>query len=71
MKHLVPYILILAALFIVSLLVTQRTKEAFQSAGTLVQLETSHVPTRAEVRDQRRWMRQRVEQDLVDLTGSR
>ena len=70
MKHLVPYILFLGLLCAISLFAGQRAKEAFQSAGTLVQLETSHVPTRAEVRDERHWLRRRVHQDLMDMTGS-
>ena len=45
-------------------------REGFQSAGTLLQLETSHVPTRAEILDRQHWLRQRVRQDLWDLTGS-
>ncbi len=60
MKHLVPYILFLALLCAISLFAGTRVKEAFQSAGTLVQLETSHVPTRAELRDESRWLRQRL-----------
>jgi hypothetical protein len=50
-KSYIPYILLLVAVCFLSLLGTQRVKEAFQSAGTLLQLETSHVPTIAEVRD--------------------
>jgi hypothetical protein len=45
-------------------------KEGFQSAGTLLQLETSHVPTRAEAKREHRWLRKRIHQDLIDLTGS-
>jgi hypothetical protein len=60
---------IATALFLL-LLVTQVAKEGFQSAGTLVQLETSHVPTREEIRDRQHWLRQRVRQDLLDMTGS-
>jgi hypothetical protein len=70
MKHLIPYILLVSLVLIAGLFAGQKAKEGFQSAGTLVQLETSHVPTRAEVRDQQRWLRQRVRQDLWDLTGS-
>jgi hypothetical protein len=44
--------------------------EGFQSAGTILQLETSHVPTLAEVRHDRRQERRRIHRDLLDLTGS-
>lgn len=44
--------------------------EGFQSAGTLLQLQTSHVPTLPEVKRERRWLRRRIHQDLIDLTGS-
>jgi hypothetical protein len=44
--------------------------EGFQSAGTILQLETSHVPTLAEVRRDRRQERRRIHKDLLDLTGS-
>ena len=89
MKTLIPYILLFIAMTFFSLLFAQKKKEDFQSAGTLLQLETSHVPTRAELRDTRasgcpmqesesrlcrgdrqHWLRQRVRQDLWDLTGS-
>jgi hypothetical protein len=69
MKHLIPYILLLALLALLSLLVGQRIKEGFQSAGTLLQLETSHVPTRGELRDKQRWLRNRVKQDMLYLNG--
>jgi hypothetical protein len=70
MKHLIPYILLLALLCTVALFAGQGVKETFQSAGTLVQLQTSHVPTLEEVRDEQLWLRKRVRQDLLDLTGS-
>ncbi len=70
MKHLIPYILFLALLCSISLFASMKAKEGFQSAGTLLQLETSHVPTRAELRDRQHWLRERVAQDLYDLTGS-
>jgi hypothetical protein len=54
----------------VALFAGQKAKEGFQSGGTLVQLQTSHVPTEAEVRDEQHWLRKRVRQDLMDLTGS-
>lgn len=44
-------------------------KEFFQSAGTVVQLETSHVPTEEDVRAMRQ-ERRRVHRDLLDMTGS-
>ncbi len=47
-----------------------RIAEGFQSAGTVLQLETSHVPTLAEVRRDHRQERKRIHQDLLDLTGS-
>jgi hypothetical protein len=70
MKTYIPYILLLLAACFFMLLAVQYKKEGFQSAGTLVQLETSHVPTRAELRDRQHWLRQRVRQDLWDMTGS-
>ncbi len=69
MKSYIPYIFLLLAICFFSLLGTQRLKEGFQSAGTLLQLETSHVPTRAELRDRQHWLRQRVRQDLWDMTN--
>jgi hypothetical protein len=51
MKSYIPYILLLLTTCFLTLLVTQGKKEAFQSAGTLLQLEASHVPTIDEVRD--------------------
>ncbi len=70
MKHLVPYILLVALVLFAGLFAGQTIKEGFQSAGTLVQLETSHVPTRAEMRDRQHWLRQRVAQDMLYLNGS-
>jgi hypothetical protein len=70
MKHLIPYILFLSVLCAISLFASMKAREGFQSAGTLLQLETSHVPTRAEIRDRQHWLRERVSQDLYDLTGS-
>ncbi len=70
MKHLVPYILLVALVLVAGLFAGQAVKEGFQSAGTLVQLETSHVPTRAEMRDRQHWLRQRVAQDMLYLNGS-
>ena len=69
MKHLVPYILLLVLLSTVALFAGKGVKETFQSAGTLLQLQTSHVPTLEEVRDQQLWLRKRVQQDLLDMTG--
>ncbi len=69
----VPFVHIIGitALLVIILVASQFVKEeGFQSAGTLVQLETSHVPTRAELRDRQHWLRRRVHQDLVDMTGS-
>ena len=43
--------------------------EAFQSAGTLLQLQTSHVPTYEDVVERRR-LRRQIHRELVDLTGS-
>lgn len=64
MKHLVPYILFLVFVCAVALFAGEKAKEGFQSAGTLLQLETSHVPTEDELRDRQHWLRQRVRQDL-------
>ncbi len=70
MKSTVTHILGITVLLIILLFASQLVKEeGFQSAGTLVQLETSHVPTRAEIRDRQHWLRRRVHQDLVDLTA--
>ena len=69
-KSYIPYILLLVLVSFLSLLGTQRVKESFQSAGTLLQLETSHVPTEAEVRDRQHWLRQRVREDMLYLNGS-
>ncbi len=69
MKHLIPIILLLAIVATLSILVSQRIKEGFQSAGTLLQLETSHVPTRGELRDRQLWLRNRVKQDMLYLNG--
>jgi hypothetical protein len=54
---------------VIALLVIQAHKEGFQSAGTLLQLETSHVPTRQELRDRQHWLRNRVKQDMIYLNG--
>ncbi len=70
MRHLIPYVFFLALLCAIALYAAQTAKEGFQSAGTLLQLETSHVPTEEEVRDRQHWLRKRVRQDLWDLTGS-
>ena len=43
-------------------------KEFFQSAGTVVQLETSHVPTEEDVLAMRQ-ERRRIRADLLDMTG--
>lgn len=70
MKHLIPHTLLVGLLLFVGLFASQKAKEGFQSAGTLLQLETSHVPTRAEVRDRQHWLRQRVAEDMLYLNGS-
>lgn len=70
MHNLLPYIFFLGLLFIIALYAGQTAKEGFQSAGTLLQLETSHVPTEEEIYDRQYWLRKRVHQDLWELTGS-
>ncbi len=67
--NLVTFILIVfVLLYIISQL---RTKEGFwfTSPGTLVQLQTSHVPTEDDFRDMLR-ERQRVYRDIYAMTGS-
>jgi hypothetical protein len=58
-------------LFIVFYAVSEfRRREPFwTSPGTMVQLETSHVPTQEDLRHLER-ERYRIHRDLVNLTGS-
>ena len=63
------YLVFLLSVFILSL---SAVREGFgYSMGTLVQLQTSHVPSSAReiVEDQRAYARQ-VQHDLIDMTGS-
>ena len=47
-----------------------KSSEAFgTSPGTLVQLESSHVPTEEDVREYEEEQRQ-IQRDLLDMTGS-
>lgn len=57
------------AFFILSDYIEFRQQEGWTSPGTLVQLETSHVPTQEDVLFQQR-ERKRIHRDLLDLTQS-
>jgi hypothetical protein len=61
----------LVVAFLYTLVLKQKAiREKFgTSPGTLVQLATSHVPTEEDVIDMIR-ERERVQRDLIDLTGS-
>lgn len=74
MKKLSLGILLGALILFFFLTLSQRTTHAkaeafWTSPGTLVQLETSHVPTEEDVVEMLR-ERQRVQRDLLDMTGS-
>lgn len=69
-KHIRLTFLILLVLFAVFLASSWYMQtDGFTSDGTLLQLQTSHVPTAEDVRRARR-ERRRIHRDLVDLTGS-
>jgi hypothetical protein len=62
--------IVLFALFKLFLATKHRVMEAFgYSAGTMVQLSTSHVPTE-EDEDDLIAERRQIQHDLIDLTGS-
>jgi hypothetical protein len=62
--------IILFILFKVFLATRKHITEAFgYSEGTMVQLATSHVPT-AEDEDALLAMKQQIDHDLIDMTGS-
>jgi len=73
LKNLVTPIIIgvvLFALFKLFLATKHRVMEAFgYSEGTMVQLSSSHVPT-AEDEEELRFMKQQIDHDLIDMTGS-
>lgn len=66
-KLLMDFKLVAFAVFMIGLaflvLKDQKKVERFQSAGTLLQLGISHVPTRAELKQDRLRERRRVHQE--------
>ena len=72
-KNLVTPIVIGVVLFVlfkVFLATRKHITEAFgYSEGTMVQLSSSHVPTMEDER-QLRAMKQQIDHDLIDMTGS-
>lgn len=64
----VTFLIVFFAFYILSDYIEFRQVEGWTSPGTLVQVETSHVPTQEDVRMRQR-ERQRVHRDLLDLTG--
>ena len=73
LKNLVTSIVIGVVLFVlfkVFLATRKHITEAFgYSEGTMVQLSSSHVPTMEDER-QLRAMKQQIDHDLIDMTGS-
>ena len=73
LKNLVTPIVIGVVLFVlfkVFLATRKHITEAFgYSEGTMVQLSSSHVPTMEDER-QLRAMKQQIDHDLIDMTGS-
>jgi len=45
------YMPIIGLIFVLIVIIALLGKEAFTSTGTIVQLQTSHVPSRAELED--------------------
>jgi hypothetical protein len=70
MKDYIPNLILLIVICALGMFFGIFAREAFQSGGTIVQLQTSHVPTPDELREEHRWLRKRIEQDMLDLTGS-
>jgi hypothetical protein len=68
MKYLL--LLLIAALVVVFYYSRRHRMEAFgMSPGTLVQLQSSHVPTGEDDDEMKEYVKQ-VRHDLVDMTGS-
>ncbi len=63
----VVFLIVFFAFYVLSDYIEYRQQEGWTSPGTLVQLETSHVPTQEDVMIQQR-ERKRIHHDLLDLT---
>lgn len=71
-KLFIPVLIGIAAFVLLKILFASRhrIKEAFgYSAGTMVQLSSSHVPTEEDAEELIAERRQ-IQQDLIDMTGS-
>ncbi len=71
-KLIIPVLIGIAAFVLIKVLLASRhrIKEAFgYSAGTMVQLSSSHVPTEEDA-DELIAERRQIQHDLIDLTGS-
>ncbi len=66
----IGFLIVFSIFYFVSEYRDYKIKESFwTSPGTLVQLQTSHVPTEEDLQEMQR-ERRRIHRDLLDLTGS-